>query len=253
MILCSLLNISLAHLYANLEEKFPEAAKVSLSEILKRRMQHEPLQYIQGFTEFYGYHIAVGAGCLIPRPETELLVEHAMEGFCGGAFLDWGTGSGCISVAILGESKSSTCFSVDVSAKALYWAWNNLKLHSLLSRSLLWHSYGLEDIPIYNGSLDLAVANPPYIPHGDMSCLMPEVRIFEPSVALDGGPDGLSAYYPFLKWVRHKLKLGARVLLEVGGTIQAEKLKGFLCPGLSFECVYRDFSNIPRVLCWRRV
>ena len=253
MILCSLLNVSVAYLYAHPEVEVPYEKRDSIDRILEKRVCHEPLQYIQGFTEFYGYHIQVGKGCLIPRPETELLVEHALEEFEKGTFLDWGTGSGCISVAILKEKDFATGVCVECSAKAMYWAWKNLKANSLLSRTVLWHGCDLEDIPVKDQSLDLAVANPPYIPSDQIPDLMPEVRLFEPHLALDGGSDGLSLYYPFIHWIREKLKPGARILAEIGGAQQAEKLKACALEGLRCETIYEDFSNIPRVLCWRRV
>lgn len=253
MILSSLLFVSRAFLYTHPEVTLSQGNTEILNEIISRRIQREPLQYILGFTEFYGFRILVGQGCLVPRPETEILVEHALEKFRGGRFLDWGTGSGCISVALLKEQTSAFCISVDKSPQALSWAWSNMRSHSLLERSLLWHSSGLQDIPVEDRSLDLIVSNPPYIRKEVIPDLMPEVRSFEPWMALDGGPDGLSLYYPFLEWSSRKLKNGASVIVEIGGAEQAHILMNHEFHGLCFEEITKDLSDIPRMLSWRRV
>ncbi len=253
MILSSLLCVPRAYLYTHPEKILPGIFQTFLSGILSRRKQREPLQYILGYTEFYGYRISVGHGCLIPRPETELLVEYALEKLGGDYFLDWGTGSGCISVAMLKEKTSASCMSVDMSSLALSWAWKNMKSHCLIDRCLLWHSSSLQDIPVKDSSLDLIVSNPPYVKSDIIEDLMPEVQIFEPRVALDGGYDGLSLYFQLLKWSARKLKRDAYVLVEIGGPDQAEILKNYQFPRLYLEDIVQDLSNIPRMLSWRRV
>ncbi len=253
IILSSLLCVTRAYLYTHPEEILPGTLQRSLSGILTRRKQREPLQYLLGLTEFYGYRIYVGHGCLIPRPETELLVEYGLEKLGGDSFLDWGTGSGCISLAMLKEKPSAACISVDMSPLALSWAWKNIKSHCLIDRCLLWHSRSLLDIPVHDSSLDLIISNPPYIKSDVIQGLMPEVRIFEPRIALDGGPDGLSLYSELLRWSAKKIKRDAYIILEIGGADQAEILKNHNFPGLYLEDIIKDLSNIPRMLSWRRV
>ena len=253
IILSSLLCVTRAYLYTHPEEILPGTLQRSLSGILTRRKQREPLQYLLGLTEFYGYRIYVGHGCLIPRPETELLVEYGLEKLGGDSFLDWGTGSGCISLAMLKEKASAACISVDMSPLALSWAWKNIKSHSLIDRCLLWHSRTFQDIPVQDSSLDLIISNPPYIKSDVIQGLMPEVRIFEPRIALDGGPDGLSLYSELLRWSAKKIKRDAYIILEIGGADQAEILKNHNFPGLYLEDIIKDLSNIPRMLSWRRV
>jgi release factor glutamine methyltransferase len=253
IILSSLLDVSTTYVHAHPERVLSPNEYTSLLDVITRRCTREPLQYILGETEFYGYSIEVGQGCLVPRPETELLVEHALHNFSQGTFLDWGTGTGCISVAMLKERPSALSVSVDISPQALSWAWKNLTSHGLLGRSLLWHSWDVKDIPVPDDSLDLAVSNPPYISGSLIPELMPEVRFFEPHLALDGGNDGLALYRPFLKWVSCKLKKEAAVIVEIGGEEQATILMHLKIEGLEFEHVWEDLANIPRMVCWRRV
>ena len=253
IILSSLLCVTRAYLYTHPETILPGILQTSLSGILTRRMQREPLQYLLGLTEFYGYRVYVGHGCLIPRPETELLVEYGLEKLGGDFFLDWGTGSGCISLAMLKEKQSAECISVDMSPLALSWAWKNIKSHCLTDRCLLWHSRSLQDIPVQDSSLDLIVSNPPYIKSDVIQDLMPEVQIFEPRIALDGGSDGLSLYSEFLGWSARKIKRDAYILVEIGGADQAEILQNQNFPGLYLEDIVKDLSNIPRMVSWRRV
>lgn len=253
IILSSLLGVCRTYVHAHPERVLTANEYTCLSDIISRRCSREPLQYILGHTEFFGYSIEVGPGSLVPRPETELLVEHALHNFTHGTFLDWGTGTGCISVALLKERPSACSISVDISPQALSWAWKNLSNHGLIGRSLLWHSWFLEDIPVPDYSLDLAVSNPPYIERSLIPELMPEVSLFEPHLALDGGRDGLMLYKPFLEWISCKLKLEAAVLVEIGGEEQATKLMNVEFEGLQFEHVWEDLANIPRMLCWRRV
>lgn len=253
IILSSLLNVSITYVHAHPERLLTKNEYDCVLDVLNRRCGREPLQYILGNTDFFGYFIEVGPGSLIPRPETELLVEHALENFSEGTFLDWGTGTGCISVALLKERSSAFSISVDISPQALSWAWKNFSAHGLLRRGLLWHSSCLEDIPVSDDSLDLAVSNPPYISEFLIPELMPEVSLFEPHLALDGGSDGLTLYKPFLKWVSCKLKKEAVVIVEIGGEEQATRLMHLDIEGLQFEHVWEDLANIPRMLCWRRV
>jgi release factor glutamine methyltransferase len=212
-----------------------------------------PLQYILGNEIFYGYHIDVGRGCLVPRPETELLVENVLSKCNRGTFLDWGTGSGAISVALLGEAPGLSGVAVDRSPAALVWAWKNLKHNSVLDRCLVIHNCDPCRLPFRESSLDLIVSNPPYIQRIDIPELMPEVLWHEPLIALDGGEDGLDYYYILLELAKKLLKKKGRIVLEIGGVRQKEILEKQSFAELELEDIINDYSGISRIMSWVHV
>jgi len=253
-ILCSLKKITRGELLACEREIFiSEEEGFLLESMVDRRLQHEPLQYIMGYEGFWGRDFLVGAGCLIPRPETELLVEEALSLFSGGCFLDWGTGSGCIAATILLERPDSRGIAADVSPQALFWAWRNLRNYHVLHRCLLWHTQIPEDIPISEGSLDIVISNPPYIPTAIIGNLMEEVSRYEPRNALDGGIDGLSFYYMLLAIAPQWLKRGGFVIVEVGDDQQAEHLASLSVDHLRFSHLKKDHNGLYRIAVWCRV
>lgn len=241
-------------LFSHPERILTEEARAKLESMVQRRVSREPLQYILGRWEFYGRTLAVDRGVLIPRPETEILVEKAIERLSddGSLFLDWGTGSGCIALTMLLERKNCRCCAVDRSPLALRSAWRNLKEYSLLSRVFLWHSRVPQDIPLGGETLSMIVSNPPYIPTVELPHLMEEVRK-EPLVALDGGADGLHWCRELTALASRVLRPGGRLLLEIGGKEQADALSGTSFPGLVIEDVFPDLSGIPRVVAWIHV
>jgi|AACY02.16.fsa_nt_gi protein-(glutamine-N5) methyltransferase, release factor-specific len=190
--------------------------------MLQRYISGEPLQYVIGFTEFCGYRIYVNKHVLIPRPETEILVDTVCKTYKDRKdtflkILDVGTGSGCISIALAQFFKNSRITALDVSHDALVVAQKNIGIHRLSARincicedmfSFLLNSAGEE-------SFDIIVSNPPYIREVDMLELPGDVRQ-EPYVALDGGRDGLKYYRMVSSSVEPVMKPGARLFLEVG-------------------------------------
>ena len=245
---------SSSFLLAHPELPLPGGAAERLMEALQRRTGHEPLQYILGTWDFFGRSLIVRPGVLIPRADTELLVEKALErlSLVPGTFLDWGTGTGCIALSLLAELPGAEGIAADASALAVDTAWRNLKHWGVLGRCLLWHSRMPRDIPAADGSLSLLVSNPPYIPDGRIPFLMEEVRR-EPLSALAGGEDGLKWYRMLLEWAPAKLRPGGWVLFETGDGAQAEALAGMAPPCLELEGIFRDLGDIPRAVSWRRV
>lgn len=230
-----------------------EAAALRLFEMTELRCCGEPLQYLLGSWEFYGRPLDVAPGVLIPRPDTEVLVEQALSLLPpAGRFLDWGTGSGCIALALLAERPDLSGVAVDANPQALSLSWRNLKKHGLLSRCFLWHSRSPEDIPARDGEFDLVVSNPPYIPSSRLSGLPREVRK-EPLSALDGGDDGLCWYREIFRWAPAKLRLGGRLLFEIGDGEQGEQLTGIAPSSLEFNGIFHDMSCKPRAVSWLRV
>jgi release factor glutamine methyltransferase len=184
--------------------------------LVARRAKREPLQYLLGWQPFMGLKIKTDARALIPRPETERLVELALE--ClkpDGHFADIGTGSGCIALALL-KGSAATGIATDISVEALELAAENARALELASRLELLHGQGLAPLQSGAAKLDLLVSNPPYIPEADREGLMPEVRDYEPATALFGGAEGMDLLRSIGSQAHAFLKSGAWMLLECG-------------------------------------
>ncbi len=220
--------------------------------LTRRREAREPVAHIVGHRHFWTLDLLVTPAVLIPRPETELLVETAFQVIAPDAparVLDFGVGSGAILLAILAERKAATGIGVDISDGALAVAQANAQALGVIDRLELKH--GDWDVAL-DGAFDLVVSNPPYIPTADIETLAPEVARFEPRLALDGGPDGLDAYRAIVERLPFLLKPGGVFALEIGiGQSEAVIVlaKG---AGLTPEPPRRDLAGIPRVVWGRR-
>lgn len=245
------LSCSRESLLAHPEEPVGPGQEKQLVSLLEARILRRPLAYIRGQASFWGMDLEVGEGCLVPRPETEILVETALELFHCGRFLDWGTGSGCVALAILSERNNSRGLMLEKSPAAIFWAWRNLSRTAFRDRALLWHGYSLESIPSSWVPLDMIVGNPPYIPTSKMASLMPDVRFYEPHQALDGGPDGLDDVKDILAGANRLLVPGGTVLLEIGGARQVNTLRSMPVEGLDLIRVKKDLSGKDRIVVWR--
>lgn len=250
-LLCHASGLSAAALLAHQDNPLDEAAQKRLELELRRRENGEPIQYILGSAPFRDLELEVGPGVLVPRPETELLVDLALsllpdDGF---VFMDWGTGSGCIAASILLERPRAFGFLAERNPKALSCAWRNLRRLGLLGRALLIHSRTPGDLPV-GAECDLVVSNPPYISTEAVGGLMRDVRDFEPRMALDGGTDGMDCYRALFGAASLWLKPGGLLLLEMGDAHQAERMKGH-SSRFDFLRSVLDFSAIPRCMAWR--
>ncbi|MGC9490279.1 MAG: peptide chain release factor N(5)-glutamine methyltransferase [Thermovirgaceae bacterium] len=243
--------LSRAFLHSHPETDLSAEVCARFQGAIERRCRREPFQHITGEAVFFGLSLESSRGALVPRPETEILVEAALENLHGGFFIDWGTGSGCIAAAILVNRPRAFCFAVECSPAALQIAWRNLKKHGLLSRALLWHGKEPWKVPVKPGSADLVVSNPPYIPDSRILSLMPEVRLYDPRKALSGGSDGLDAYRALLPWAFHVLKSGGALVLEIGGQEQEREVRN-LAGSFRFEEIRRDYQGHPRVLVLKK-
>lgn len=222
-----------------------------LAEAVSRRAGREPLQYILGKWSFFGLEFNLNPDCLIPRPDTELTVELAIGNLpSGGCFLDIGTGSGAISVAVLHKRPDVTAVGMDISENALSAARSNADANGVGGRFTTLHGDALNpesfrELPRF----DAVISNPPYIPTCDLSALEPELG-FEPRRALDGGPDGLIFYRSITDTARCLLKPNGFLLYEIG--IGEEDAVRKLGGGCGFICEeYRDLSGIVRALLLR--
>lgn len=220
--------------------------------LLMRRRMREPLAYIVGCKEFWSLAFAVGPGVLVPRPETETVIEAALKAFPerGTALdiLDLGTGSGCLLAALLHEFPAARGLGIEESPAAFAYAKRNLASLGLAERARL--DFG--DWAKTVGAYDLVVSNPPYVRSGDISSLAPEVAGFEPHEALDGGADGLNAYRALAPLVAEHLKPGGRVFLEIGRGQENEVKHLFTAAGLIDTCSISDLARIQRVISARR-
>ena len=253
---CSL-NLGREELYMRLHGELKEGEKRTLEKLIQRRILGEPLQYILGHQEFWSIKFKVDPRVLIPRPETELLVEQSLSILSEKSFkqnpsvLEIGTGSGAIAIALAKEVKEIFLVATDISRDALVLAKENAK------------SAGVQDqVQFVNGDLfnpvrrskerrpfDLILSNPPYIIRSEIGSLAKEVRDYEPGIALDGGEDGLEFYRHLISQAPSYLREGGWLLLEVGqgqAEMVAKQIKGsgaFLKPQ-----ILPDLAGIERVV-----
>jgi release factor glutamine methyltransferase len=216
--------------------------------LVGRRAEHEPFAYIAGEREFWSLPFRVTPATLIPRPDTETVVEAALahvraRGNDTPRILDLGTGSGCILLALLSELPRATGIGVDASAAALDVATANARALGLGERAALHRGDWTEGVA---GPFDLIVSNPPYIAEADIAILDADVARFEPHAALSGGRDGLDAYRAIAAAVPPLLAPAAALVLEVGFG-QAEPVSALLRgTGLDIDGVRADLAGIPR-------
>jgi len=216
---------------------------------LERRARREPFQYIAGRQEFYGLDFEVNRNVLIPRPETELIVEAAIEILRtkeNPKFCEVGIGSGCITVSILHELKTASAVGLDISPEALEIAAGNAAAHDALNRLELKTSNIFE--VLQNEKFELIISNPPYIPDEDIKNLQAEVRDFEPLAALSGGKDGLSIVRKIVIEAPVFLNENGFLLLEIGFG-QADRVRCMFEPKIWRDvAVLPDLQGIPRTV-----
>src|SRR6266508_3430102 len=220
-------------------------------ELVARRAGHEPVQYILGWEEFRGLRLTVTPDVLIPRPETEGLVERALELLAdrpGALVADIGTGSGAIACALAAARPDLEVLAVDQSLGALAVASDNVRGLGLGSRVRLLAGDLLDPLASLGGSLDMVVANPPYCPTGVIPTLPAEVERFEPRLALDGGPDGMRVLRRIVAEAPRFLRPGAWLLMEIGEE-QAGPLASLMAAeGFSSIGARRDLRDVERYI-----
>ncbi len=245
------LGIDRARFLSTLDDGLGAAVAGALRGLAERRCAREPLAYITGRREFYGMELRVSRDVLIPRQETELLVDLALERIASARsprVVDAGTGSGCIALAIAANCPGADVHAVDSSQAALEVAARNRSAHGLEERVILHLGDMLPPGEGGAGPFDVIVSNPPYVPSAVLARLSPEVRA-EPAGALDGGPDGLEPTRRLLGRSRDALSTGGVVLVEVfsEGAERALSLAREAFPG-SRVSLHADLLGEPRVL-----
>jgi release factor glutamine methyltransferase len=247
-LLLHLLDRDRAWLFAHSDEALDTATLHELRSLIQRRAAHEPLQHLTGTQEFYGLALHVTRDTLIPRPETELLVEAVLD-FARTQtvplrILDAGTGSGAIALALAKHLPGAEITACDISPAALDVARSNAVQHSLGHRITFVESDLLAAVPAER-PFDILVSNPPYVPLDDASTLAAEVRDHEPHTALFAGPDGLDLYRRLVPAAHTALRAGGLLALEFGFG-QREALRALLA-GWHDVRFLDDYAGIPRI------
>ncbi len=227
-------------------EHFDCGAQGQLAALMERRLAREPWAYVAGKREFYGLEFAVGPGVLIPRPETEALVEIALDELRripGGVVVDVGTGSGCVATAIALNSHQTQVIATETSLAALPFACRNLAAHNVAVRIVL------GDLASAIGAADILVANLPYIPSATIPALQPEVRDWEPRAALDGGPDGLDLVRRLIDDCAARLRPRLLALEVMAG--QAPEVSRYARAHGALVSTQQDLAGIERVVMAR--
>ena len=236
-------------LYLQYDRPLDDAELDSVRELLRRRGRGEPVAYLTGRREFFGRSFRVSPAVLIPRPETETLVERALREAGGReaelSIADLGTGSGCVACTLAAELPQATVIASDASREALAVAAENVEALGVTSRVLLVEGGWADGLV---GEVDLVVSNPPYVTSTEMETLSRDVG-FEPRLALDGGPDGLDAYRSIFSAVAERCPHARWVGVEVDSrqVIAITDLAASAWPGAALKVV-TDLAGRPRVV-----
>jgi release factor glutamine methyltransferase len=275
LLLAHVLQLPRMKLYLNFERALTPAETDALRDLVKRRGQREPLQHLIGSTSFCGFEMAVNRFALVPRPETELLAEAGWQFLLaapqqseGGStlnplarrseaetaqpstVLDFGTGTGCIAIAIAARCPAAKIVATDLSPDALALARENAARNHVADRIEFLQGDGLTALSA-EMRFDLIISNPPYIPSADIPALQPEVRDFDPRAALDGGADGLDFYRKLAAEAKSFLKPAGKIMLEFGDG-QADAVRNiFEAEKWIVEAVREDYSHRQRILIAR--
>jgi len=225
--------------------------QIAFDALLARRGAREPLAYITGVKEFWSLDFEVGPGALIPRPETETLIESALKAFPERdvplSMLDLGTGTGCLLLTALTLYPSAAGIGIDAAPAALAWAGRNVKRHGLRDRATLrqgdWSAAA-------GNRFDIVFSNPPYLARAEMTRLEPELA-YEPASALESGPDGLDAYRALGPAIASALAPGGRAFIEIGAGQGPGASAALEQGGLEILSIAPDLSAIPRCIVAR--
>lgn len=219
ILLAHSLGLERIDLYLRHDQPLEKDELASYKELVKRRARREPVAYITGHKEFWSLELEVAPWVLIPRPETELLVEKALETMAGrdqARVLELGTGTGAVSLALAKQQPGWWIAASDISPAAAALARANAEKHGLENRIAFFVADWMEAVDAAESGFDLIVSNPPYIPSRQIGRLEPEVSIHEPRLALDGGRDGLACLAKIISSAGLNLKPGGYLLLEIG-------------------------------------
>jgi release factor glutamine methyltransferase len=254
-LLCFILDMSPAELYTYPEHVLNKSQIEQLYTLINRRLQREPLAYITQKKEFYGLQFYVDNRVLIPRPETELLVDHALEFLTERratsiatdtvTVADIGTGSGVVAICVAIHAPHVKIYATDISKDALEVATYNSNRHNVTNRISLVNGFLLEPL---EQPVDLLIANLPYVLSQEIPVLCPEIKYHEPRIALDGGPDGMDKISELISGVSGKVRQNGRLLLEIGGEQEQQMISiiNRCLHNVTFE-ILPDYNGLPRI------
>lgn len=250
LLIAGVLGLDRVGIYLNYDRPLSAAELATIKPLVKRRGQREPLQYLLGHTEFWSLDFKVSPAVLIPRADTEILVEEALvKAAATGDLLDIGTGSGVVALSFAHEKLSWRTTGLDISSAALEVATENAQRHALESRC----RFLLGDLAqLPEQAFDLVVSNPPYISASEYRELMPEVREHEPVQALLAEEDGLACYRQITAQVEKILKPNGWLLVEIGYRQEQAVTELMAAAGLIDIHCRQDYARNPRVVAGRR-
>jgi release factor glutamine methyltransferase len=242
LLLSKILNKKREEILINLNQEVCQKHFANYKKLILRRSQHEPIAYIMEEKEFWSKNFIVSPDTLIPRPETELMVEKLVEIFKEKkiSILDMGTGSGCIIISLLSEIKNSTGVGIDISKKALVIAKKNSKKHNLQNKIKFLNK--ALDGKFYQ-KFDLIVSNPPYIKSSTIKNLKEDIKRHEPRIALDGGNDGLDLIKKVIYKTKYILKVKGMLALEIGNEQFKKVSKILLENNFRIEHTIKDYKE----------
>ena len=246
-------------LYLHYDQPLNAKELTRFKAIIKRRIQREPVAYILGCKEFWSQDLAVTRNVLIPRPETECLVERALAYLAADCnsgqqrILELGTGSGAILIALASENSQNVYWATDISAAAIQIAQRNAIDHGLAANIHFLVADWFAPFAVNTDLFDMIISNPPYIRRADLKRLQPEIQAFEPLVALDGSEDGLLCLRHIIQSAHFYLRPGGMILLEMGHD-QKAALKQIIQRCGQYEDVvfYTDYSGYDRIVAMRK-
>jgi release factor glutamine methyltransferase len=243
-------------LYTRHDDIVSEVDRATFRDLIRRRIEGCPVAYLVGRKEFFSLELEVGPAVLIPRPDTETVVDECLrqaKGMTEPEVLDIGTGSGCLAVAVARQHRTARVTAIDISGDALAVAVRNAARHDVGNRIRFLQGDVYTPLAMAE-RFDFILSNPPYIRHADLATLMPGVRDYEPHIALDGGDDGFAVFDRIVAELPTRLRPGGHVFLEIG-TAQEEPGRYRLSriPGLELARTVYDGSGHPRVLHARKV
>ncbi len=256
LLLAHALGSSRERLLLHAAEDLDRRAYARFCDVLDRRLQHVPMAHILGVREFFSHPFAVTPDTLVPRPDSETLVEAALERLPDHVahvrLLDLGTGSGCLLLSLLVALPAAHGVGTDISEKALAVARRNAASLGVADRARFHAGDWFAALPAGTPPFDLILSNPPYIPSAEIAHLMPEVARHEPRLALDGGPDGRDAYRRILRDAARHLRPGGWLVLEIGADQEDAVVAAIASAGFVDIATVRDLAHRPRVVAARR-
>ena len=242
------LKLSREQILINLNQKINKDSFIKFKKLLSRREKREPIAYIIKKKEFWKNNFYVNNDVLIPRPETELIVEEVLKNIkntCSRSLLEIGTGSGCIIISVIKERLKCKATAIDVCKKALNIAKFNAKIHHLRNKV---NFININIDKIHDNKYDFIISNPPYIKKFDLKRLDGSVRLFEPHIALEGGIDGLREIKKIIIKSKKLLKRNGKLIFEIGNYQSNITQKILIENGYYINKVIKDNSSIPRVI-----